>query len=282
MSGLRYAVHVSPMIALAPESGIVPPDGAPALWSPLSTTLVYGPGEALLVDPPITRDQGAAVAAWAAGFDRPVSLIYVTHAHGDHWFGAAAIRERFPDARVVATPDVVGAMHRLTPGGVRAPFWDAMFPGLIGPTPVVAAPVTGELTMDGEPVVPIPVGHSDTEPATVLHVPSLDLVVAGDVIYDHVHQYLAESAGGGIERWQAAVDTVAALAPEHVVAGHRDPARDDAPTAIDDTRRYLAAAAGLFDRDPTGREYYDAIVARFPEWLNPAIAWLSALRRLGA
>jgi glyoxylase-like metal-dependent hydrolase (beta-lactamase superfamily II) len=282
-SQLNYAVHVSPLHPLAAGGGLNPPDGAPAYWSPLSTTLVYGPTEAVLIDPPITRDQGRAVATWASGFGRTVSAIYITHAHGDHWFATTTLLERFPAARVLATAGTVAEMHRVNPGGRHAPFWDALFPGLIGETPIRAEALPADgLAVDGEPIRPITVGHSDTDHTTVVHVPSLDLVVAGDVIYNRVHQYLAESGDGGLDAWLAAVDRVTALAPATVIAGHKDPDRPDTPSIIDDTRRYLEAAAAVLADGPDRRRYYDQMVARFPQWLNPTIAWLSAVRRLAA
>lgn len=278
---LRYSVHVTPMHPLDPGGGITVPGGATATWSPLSSTLVFGPTEALLVDPPITRAQGNAVAKWAAEFGRTVTTIYVTHAHGDHWYATPTILETFPDARVVTTEGVLAQMRGLNPDGHRAPFWDAIFPHLIDDSPILATPVPADgLAVDGQPVAPIPMGHSDMADSTVLHVPSIDLVVAGDVIYNRVHQYLAESADGGLESWLRAVDRVAALAPATVVAGHKDPRRGDDPSIIDDTRRYLLAAAEVFAAAPTRREYFDAMVGRFARWLNPTIAWLSALRRL--
>lgn len=278
MAELNYAVHVSPSLPLAAAAGLTPPDGSVPVWSPLSSTLVYGPTEALLVDPPVTRDQGAAVAAWAERIGRTVTTVYVTHQHGDHWYATAEIVTAFPGARVVATQGTVDGMHALNPGGRRPPLWDAILPGQIGNTPVLAEPVSGELTVDGHPVLPIEVGHSDTDASTVLHVPSLDLVVAGDVIYNHVHQYLAESAAGGVDQWLAAIDRVAALQPKAIVAGHKDPARDDAPSIVDDTRRYLATAAEVLAEQPGRQGYFDRMVDAFPTWLNPTIAWLSAVR----
>jgi glyoxylase-like metal-dependent hydrolase (beta-lactamase superfamily II) len=79
---LRYDVHVSGM---APTAGRPLPDGYRPQWSPLAHTLVYGPTEALLTDPPITRPQADVLIEWVKG--HPVSLryIYLTHAHADHW-----------------------------------------------------------------------------------------------------------------------------------------------------------------------------------------------------
>ncbi|MFE0546106.1 MBL fold metallo-hydrolase [Streptomyces sp. NPDC058891] len=278
MTELNYDVYVAPPIPLDPAAGIAPPDGSPAAWSPLSSTLIYGRTEALLVDPPITRAQGTAVAEWAGRFGRRVTTVYVTHAHGDHWFATAEIAAAFPGARVVTTQGVIDTMHALTPGGRRAAFWDALFPGLIGDTAIVAEPLSGELAVDGHPVLPIETGHSDLDNSTVLHVPSLDLVVAGDVIYNRVHSYLAEAGDGGLEAWLAAVERIAALHPRAVVAGHKDAARGDEPSAIDDTRRYLETAAAVLAQQSTRREYFDRMTAAFPSWLNPTIAWLSAVR----
>ncbi|MEW2287417.1 MBL fold metallo-hydrolase [Streptomyces sp. NPDC047841] len=280
MTSLAHAVHVSPMQPLAPGALPPRPDGGPLLWSPLSTTLVYGPREDVLVDLGLTTEQGVAVAAWAAGFGRTITGVYVTHAHGDHWYATAPVRERFPDLKVWATAETIAEMERTTPGGRPNPCWGAAFPGLIGDTPVIAEAVPeGGLEVDGQPLVPHAAGHTDTDHTTFLHVPSLGLVVGGDVIYNQVHQYLSEAGADGIDSWLGAIDAVAALDPATVVAGHKHPERDDPASVIDDTRDYLRAAAEVFT-GATGRaEYFAAMTQRFPAWLNPGIAWLTAVGR---
>src|SRR5256886_3315248 len=172
-------------------------------------------------------------------------------------------------------------MRRGSPAGGRSRLFAALFPGQSPPTPVVARPVPRDgILVDGEVLQPIEVGHSDTDDSTVLHVPSIDLVVAGDVIYNNVHQYLAESAGGGLQAWLRAVDKVEALRPRHVVAGHKDDRRPDDPRIVAETRAHLQAAGELLAAGPSRRGYLDSMLARFPDRLNPTIAWLSALRLL--
>ena len=77
----------------------------------------------------------------------------------------------------------------------------------------------------------------------MLHVPSIGLVVAGDVAYNGVHQYLLESAHGGVEAWLAALDKVAALQPRAVVAGHKNKDLPDDPAIIDRDPRLPAERA---------------------------------------
>jgi len=278
---LRYEVVVSAMERLPEAAGLQPPVGPPAAWSPLSSTLIYGASEVVLTDPPITTGQAERVADRVAATGRELTAIYVTHGHGDHWFGTAALLRRFPGAAVYATEGVIAQMRRASPDGRPSPLFAALFPGQIPETPVVARPVPeGGILLEGEVLRAIEVGHSDTDDSTVLHVPSIDLVVAGDVIYNNVHQFLAESGGGGLEAWLRAVDKVEALRPLHVVAGHKDDRRPDNPTIVAETRAYLQAAGELLATAPSRRGYLDGMLARFPDRLNPTIAWLSALRLL--
>ena len=120
------------------------------------------------------------------------------------------------------------------------------------------------------------VGHSDTDNTTVLHVPSIGLVVVGDVVYTNVHQYLAESSGGGLEAWLHALDIVEALHPTRVVAGHKDKTREDDPSNISATRKYLNDAKGLLATNPTQVQFFAQMMKLYPQRLNPSILWISA------
>src|SRR5256885_2084055 len=87
----------------------------------------------------------------------------------------------------------------------------------------------------------ITVGQSDTYPSTIVYIPSLDGVVAGDVAYNGIHQWLAQTDHEKRMQWIASVEQIEALKPEIVVAGHKRPdARDDDPaTILGDTKTYI-------------------------------------------
>ncbi|MFI5853669.1 MBL fold metallo-hydrolase [Streptomyces parvulus] len=108
MNKLEYAVHV------APSKPVVSDDLAPGedrrMWSPTSSTLIYGTRDAILVDPLFTTAESRALVDWVTAKDRNVTTVFVTHAHGDHFFGAPAVLDRFPQARVVAAPGVAARM----------------------------------------------------------------------------------------------------------------------------------------------------------------------------
>ena len=132
-------------------------------------------------------------------------------------------------------------------------------------------------------------GAPDTGPAApdagtavpVLHVPSIGLVAAGDVAYNGVHQYILEGGHGGLQQWLRAIDRVADLHPRAVVAGHKNKNRPDDPAILDETRRYLTDVIRLLDAKPTAREFFDQVIALYPDRLNPSPVWYGALALLG-
>jgi hypothetical protein len=130
--------------------------------------------------------------------------------------------------------------------------------------------------------VAVETGHSDTDKTSVLHVPSIGLVAAGDVAYNGVHQYVSEGGDGGLQEWLRAVDRVAGLRPRAVVAGHKNKDRPDDPAILDETRQYLTDVIRLLEEKPTARGFYDQMTGLYPDRLNPGVVWLGAVALLGS
>ncbi|MFF3516113.1 MBL fold metallo-hydrolase [Streptomyces sp. NPDC002573] len=258
------------------------PNGEGLVSSPLTSTLIFGEEDAVLVDPPLTIEQTQRVGDWIERSGKRLAYIYATHGHGDHWFGTADLVKRFPGVTVYATPGTIEVMHKQATEG-REELWDKRFPGLIPDTPVLAQPVPAEgFQLEGNLIEAVEVGHTDTDKTTVLHVPSIGLVVAGDVVYNGVHQYILEGGDGGLEEWLGALDRVAALQPRVVVAGHKNKDLPDDPATIEETRQYLLDAIQLLGQNPTAREYFDRMTALYPDRLNPGPVWYGAVGLLGA
>lgn len=275
MSTLRYEVLVNDGVRRQRELRL--PDGSPVVSSPVASTLVLGERDAALIDPPFTYAQIDRVADWIQRSGKRLAYIYATHGHGDHWFGADRIMRRFPGVTAYATKQTIAMMHRQTTSG-RAERWDVDFPGLIPQSPVVFQEIPADgFQLEGHRFEAVQTGHTDTDDTTVLHVPSIGLVVAGDVAYNGVHQYLLEIGDHGFETWLTAIEQVRALNPDAVVAGHKNRDLPDDPDILDQTRDYLLDARQLLGEKPTPREFFDRMLARYPNRLNPGPLWYGAL-----
>ena len=201
--------------------------------------------------------------------------VFITHGHGDHWFAAGLLAERF-GARVVASAGTITQMHGSV--AARPLLWDKLYAGLIPPSTVTAVTVpANRLTLEGHDLVIVEVGHTDSDDTSVLHVPDLGLVVAGDAIYNGVHMYLGQSAVGGFGPWRDAIGTVEALEPRQIVTGHQNRRLDDdAARTIAETRHYLDDAEELLRTENTATGFFDAKIARYPDHLGRMVLWVSA------
>ena len=90
-AALTVDVYVAPMRPFAGAPAQAP--GDEPMWSPMSSTLIAGNTEAILVDALITFDQVDALAEWVRGFGKRITGVYITHGHQDHWIGLARIQE---------------------------------------------------------------------------------------------------------------------------------------------------------------------------------------------
>ena len=197
----------------------------------------------------MTADQARALGDWVAEHGRNLTDIFITHGHGDHWFAAELLAERF-GARIVASAGTIAQMYANV--AARPLLWDKVYTG-IPSSPVTAVTVPdNRFTLEGHELVIVEVGSTDSDDTTVLWVPDLELVLAGDVIYNGAHMYLAQSVVvGGFGPWRDAIDKVEALKPRHIVAGHQNQRLDDdAERTIAETRQYLDDAEELLRPRP--------------------------------
>ena len=107
----------------------LPPGARQRLFSPVTATLICGHRDAILVDLLLTLDQAHRLADWIAAHGKNLTSVYITHAHGDHWFGLSAILDRYPAARAPTLPAALDQMHRLNTPEIVPAFWGTRFPG---------------------------------------------------------------------------------------------------------------------------------------------------------
>jgi glyoxylase-like metal-dependent hydrolase (beta-lactamase superfamily II) len=260
---------------------IITRDKPPGVWEtffqPTAATLIYGSRDAVLVDAFLTAKQANALADWIATRGKKLTDIYITHGHGDHWFGVGALLERFPTARAVAMPNAVKLMRHQASAEDLA-FWKAGFPNQIPLKIVIPEELSGRVIgLEGQELVVVELGHTDTDFTTCLHVPSVGLVVAGDAAYNDVHIYLAESNAQKRREWIAALDKIDSLHPRAVVASHKRPGADDNPRIVEETRQYIRDFDRLAGKAASAGELYDKMLQLYPTRVNPEWAlWSSA------
>ncbi len=255
-----------------------PPDVGETYFQATAATLIYGVRDAVLVDAFTTVAQAHALADWVGARGKNLTTIYITHGHGDHWFGLGTLLERFPNAKAVATPNTVKVMRENASPEALEGSWKAAFPGQIPDRLVLAEELRGNVVdLEGRELLGVELGHTDIDFTSCLHVPSIGLVVAGDAAYNDVHLYLAESNAQNRQEWIAALDTIESLDPRAVVASHKRSDNDDSPAIIEQTRQYIRDFDRLAATTSDAQDLYDKMLQLYPDRINPEWAlWSSA------
>ena len=247
------------------------------MWVANSSTLIYGEFDAVLVDTFLTTEQSQILVDWVVQSGKNLTAIYLTHGHGDHFFGLAGLLDRFPQAKAVATPEVVEHMKgQLSPAWLDG-FWHKLFPGQISDRLVVAEPLEGDhFEVEGNKLVAVKTGRTDTSDSTCLYVPSIGLLVGGDAVYNGIHPYLGETNTESRLEWISTLDKLEALKPKAVVAGHKIPENGNDPRIIFETQQYLRDFNRLDSVTTDARQLYDAMLELYPDRVNPGSLWGAA------
>src|SRR5258708_39321114 len=138
---LKWEVFVSSQIPAVTTD--LPPGMTEMKWSPISSTLISGERDAVLVDTFITVEQNRELAEWVEASGKNLTTIYATHGHGDHFFGVNTIQSRFSKALFVASRDAISLMRAQLSAPVLEAFWQSRFPGQIDVTLPIAEDLAG-------------------------------------------------------------------------------------------------------------------------------------------
>jgi glyoxylase-like metal-dependent hydrolase (beta-lactamase superfamily II) len=245
--------------------------------------LIAGEEEAILVDAILTKSEGEDLAESVKKSGKRPSRVFITHGHGDHFFGAGPTLAAFPEAQLVSMPEVADeARLQVVPEGLAV--WNSWFEGQFDQNAAVpGALATGELEIEGHTVLTRIAGQGDGVLAAILHVPDIATVCSGDVLYNNIHMWLWNSTPESRDAWLASMDVVASLKPSTIITGHKDPDApdDDARRILDQSRRYVEdfnkAAAGA----GSAPALIDAMMEKHSTYGNPYTLFAAAWSQFG-
>ena len=242
-------------------------DSTPATWPASTSTLISADRDALLVDALLTTAEGERLAAWVQDTGKQLRAIFVTHGHGDHFFGAGPTLDAFPGAQLIACDQQVvdEARGQTTPQAIAS--WNSRFAGQFRQSPALPALASSpEFDLEGHPLLFRTIGGADGALATIVHVPEIRVVCSGDIAYNNIHMWLWRSTPDSREAWLASLDAVATLNPSTIITGHKDPHAldDDAARVLDQSRRYIEEFGQAVAKSSTPRELIEEMLALYP------------------
>ncbi|HEU6453951.1 MAG TPA: MBL fold metallo-hydrolase [Roseateles sp.] len=244
--------------------------GAASMF-PVSSEIVSGQHDAVLVDAQFQRNDAQALVERLRASGKRLTTVYVSHSDPDYYFGLDVIHAAFPKARIVATAPTVAAIRLLKDR--KKAFWGPLLKDNAPHELLVPEVLQGDrITLEGQSLHVIGL-DSPTPERTFVWIPSLKAVVGGAVLFSGTHVWVADTpTSAALTHWQDTLQRLTALRPEHVVPGH---CLGEMPTglgAVTFTATYLGtfqkAAAGADDAAKTIAAMESAYPGlAHPDWL---------------
>lgn len=228
----------------------------------VNSTMVWGEKDMLVIDPQFTLSEAHRLAAEILESKKNLAVIYVTHPHPDHLFGLAELKQAFPSAKIVALPATANAAKTAWPA--RQKFWFATYGANIpGPDPVLPEELSAPaLMLEGEQF-PITGGVQGDGPGnSFVYIPSLQAVVAGDTVFDHV--YFGVPKDKAREDWMKTLDQISALKPAILIPGHEGPGVKHDLSAIAFMKKYIADWDANVAASKSAEEMRERVLKQYP------------------
>ena len=211
-------VSASSALAATPLKLTVYNPGAQAIF-PVSSVLVTGSKDAILVDAQFGLGQADKVVDAIRQSGKTLTTVYISHGDPDFYFGLEKIKAAYPQARIVATPQTVAHIKETMAG--KLAFWGPKL-GADAPTALVVPEVLegDTLTLEGQALKIV--GLDGKQPdRSFVWIPSIKAVVGGVVLANNLHVWMADTQSAQSHAdWLATLKAIEALKPKTVVPGH--------------------------------------------------------------
>ena len=229
-----------------------------------NSVIIEGTREVMLVDAQLTKTSAEKVLQEIKETKKPLSIIYITHEHADHFLGLEVFKEAYPRVRIIANSAVVDRINNVYQEKIDK--WKKILGSGATSHVVAIDKFDGNfIKFESSKIEILKNIQGDTDENTMLWIPGQRILIAGDVLFNDMHLYTAETDSRAREKWLNSLNKIRELNASVVIPGHSKlGAPLDAGTAIDFTENYLSVFEEELKKAKDPDSLVNAMKERFP------------------
>jgi glyoxylase-like metal-dependent hydrolase (beta-lactamase superfamily II) len=239
-----------------------------------NSVIIEGTHEVMLVDAQLTKTSAEKALQEIRETKKPLSVIYITHEHADHFLGLEVFKEAYPGVRIIANSAVTDRINKVYQEKVDK--WKKILGSGATSSVVAIEKFDGNfIEFESSKVELLKDVQGDTDENTMLWIPGQRILIAGDVLFNNMHVYTAETDSKARGKWLNSINRIRELKPSVVIPGHsKVGAPLEASSAIDFTENYLL----VFEEELKKAKDSDGLINAMKERF-PSVDFLLALDR---
>jgi glyoxylase-like metal-dependent hydrolase (beta-lactamase superfamily II) len=230
----------------------------------VNSVIVEGTREVMLVDAQLTKTSAERVLQEVRETKKPLSIIYITHEHADHFLGLEVFKEAYPGVRIIANSAVTDRINKVYLEKVDK--WKKILGSGATSHVVAIEKFDGNfIEFEGSRIEVLKNIQGDTDENTMLWIPGQRILIAGDVLFNNMHVYTAETDSEARGKWLNSLQKIRESKPSVVIPGHsKVGAPLDASTAVDFTENYLLVFEEELKKAKDADSLINAMKEKFP------------------
>lgn len=246
----------------------------------VSSTLVQGRKDAILIDAQFSAEDARKLAAQIKASGKRLVAIYISHSDPDFYFGLDTLKGEFPEARIVATPQTVAAIEQNK--DIKLKVWGPQLGGNAPKNIIIPEPLDGDrLKLEGQTLQVVGL-DGPTPDRTFVWIPSIRVVAGGIPVVAGEHVWMADTqTPQSHSDWLTTLDRIQALNPSVVIPGHYAPGSALDLRAVQFTGDYIRAFDEEAAKATNSAELISAMKARYPQLAGEGSLDLSAKVAMG-
>jgi glyoxylase-like metal-dependent hydrolase (beta-lactamase superfamily II) len=229
-----------------------------------NSVIIEGEHEVMLVDAQLTKNNAKKVLQEINATKKPLSIIYITHEHADHFLGLEVFKEAYPGVKIIANSAVVDRINQVYQEKIEK--WQKIFGSGATSRVVTISKFDGNFVeFEGSKIEVLKHIRGDTDENTMLWIPGQRILIAGDVLFNNMHVYTAETDSKARGKWLNSLNKIRELKPSVVIPGHsKVGALLDSSTAVDLTENYLLVFEKELKTAKDSDSFINTMRERFP------------------
>ena len=230
----------------------------------VNSVIIQGEHEVMLVDAQLTKTNAERVLQEIKETKKPLSIIYITHEHADHFLGLEVFKDAYPGVRIIANSEVIDRINKVYQEKIDK--WQKILGSGATSRVVAIEKFDGDfIKFEDSEIEVLKHIQGDTDENTMLWIPGQRTLITGDVVLNNMHVYTAETDSKARGKWLNSLNKIRELKPSVVIPGHsKVGAPLDANTAVDFTANYLLAFEEELKKAKDPDSLINTMKERFP------------------
>lgn len=237
----------------------------------ITSTLIEGEKDAILVNAQFTRSEALRVAADILESGKTLKTIFISYGDPDYYFGLQVLKQYFPDAQIIATPATV--KHIADTQALKLRYWGEKYGHNAPSATIVPQSFSGtELKLDGKSIE-----IKGQDERTFLWIPELKAVVGGNLVSSGIHVWTADTpTAQDRQKVQHGLAQIQALKPKIVIPAHMAADAATGMQAVNFTQSYLKHYEVAAKQSQNAAQLVQKMQAQYPQFKQTATLELGA------